>query len=844
VTKVVRSVCRALSAALVPVISASLLVISAGEASAAWSQPSFVRSVGGIGRPGVFAWGLSYNPVTDEVIVGDYLNFRVRRYADGGARFLGDLPARPGEVWATGVDPRNGDIYYSSNWQQSIERFDRFGNHLATVRLSSGWNSWFDVDRNGDLWVVYGSPQSTSYQLQRYRNDGTRLNTWTLPNSFPKAMTIFGVGVTSDDRVYLPDSNNKQIQVYRFNRSSGALTFDRAFGSSVLGGDLRGIAIDEANGWVYTSDAAANLVRKFTLDGTFVMGIGGAGSTPGKFQAPRQLDVDPETGELYVADFGNWRFQRFGPNGGLIGAYPNPAQPAALGHLAHAADAVADPATGDLWVADTYNQRFQRFGPDGALTGAWGYRGGNPEYGQNYPSAIGFDPVNRRVWVGQEEGRVIKIYDDDGGYVATISRGPKTPENAGYTRNVTDIDFFGGKAYIADEQYDKIKVVDANTFVELAEIDVYNGSGWSGAHGLGIDPATGNLYVATYTEDRIKVYSPGGSLLRTFGTSGSGEGQFTSPRDVAIVGGVAYVTDADKSRVQAFSLDGTYLGKWGGIGTGPYKFRNPMGIDVVGSLLYVSDVENGRITVFDTAAPKPAFVFHKPTVTITAPADGQILAVEGPISVEGVAASTQFVGNVEISVQRASDGLWWNGRTASWEVAPTVNLAPWVATSAPATQASYAYVFPGAARGQSYRIEVVARNRQDTVSATKVATVQVSTELPPDTTAPNATLTSPARNATVPRGIVQLLGGATDDRAVGAVAVTIKDVDAGTYLRPNGSWGAIAWLPTVLASPGATASGWSLDVDLPRGNFKVMVRATDAAGNEDATKPNVPFGTS
>ncbi len=95
----------------------------------------------------------------------------------------------------------------------------------------------------------------------------------------------------------------------------------------------------------------------------------------------------------------------------LLGTYPSPAQPAAPGHLAHAADAVVDPATGDLWVADTYNQRFQRFGPDGALTGSWGFRGGTEPYGQNYPSAIGFDPVNRRVWVGQEEGRVIKIYD-------------------------------------------------------------------------------------------------------------------------------------------------------------------------------------------------------------------------------------------------------------------------------------------------------------------------------------------------------------------------------------------------------------------------------------------------
>ena len=269
--------------------------------------------------------------------------------------------------------------------------------------------------------------------------------------------------------------------------------------------------------------------------------------------------------------------------------------------------------------------------------------------------------------------------------MTTISRGPKTPENAGYTRNVTDIDFFGGKAYIADEQYDKIKVVDANTFTELTEIDVYNGSGWSGAHGLRIDPATGNLFVATYTEDRVKVYAPGGSLLYTFGSSGSGNGQFTSPRDVAIVGGVAYVTDADKSRVQAFALDGTYLGKWGGIGTGTYGFPQPDGDRCAREpVVHLRRGERPDHRL-DTATPKPAFVFHKPTVTIASPTDGEVVAVEGPITVRGTAASTQFISNVEVSVQRESDGLWWNGRNASWELARSMNLAPgWLSRRLPA----------------------------------------------------------------------------------------------------------------------------------------------------------------
>jgi DNA-binding beta-propeller fold protein YncE len=824
------------------VLVVSLLITPAlmPSAQAAWVQPSFERSIGGIGRPGAFAWGLSFNPVTREVILGDYLNFKVRRFVDGV--HVGDLPDRPGEVWATGVDRNTGDIYYSSNWDDSIERFDKNGNYLSTLRLSGGWNAWFDVDPAGDLWVVDGSPQSTSYSLMRYRKDGTRLNSWTLPNSFPKKMTIFGVGVANDGTVYLPDSNNRQIQVYKFNAATGSLTFQRTFGNGIVGTDLRGIAIDETNRFVYTSDSSYNNVRKFMFDGTYVGAIGAGGSAPGKFFAPRQLDVDPATGDLYVADYGNWRYQRFSSSGAFIAAYPNPAQPAPAGHLAHAADAVVDPTTGNVWVADTYNQRFQRFAPDGTLTGTWGQRGGSADpYGQNYPSTIGFDPVNHRVWIGQEEGRVIKVYTDQGVYVTTIAKGPKTPENQGYTKNVTDIDFFNGKAYVSDEQYDKIKVIDAATFTELSEIDVYNGSGWSGAHGLAIDPTNGNLFVATYSEDKIKVYAPSGSLLYTFGSSGAGDGQFSSPRDVAIIGDTVYVTDADQSRIQAFTKSGQYLGRWGGLGSEPYEFRNPMGLDALGGRLYVSDVENGRITVFDATTPRPAFVYAKPSVTIADPLDGRTLTVSGPLTIRGAAASAEFIANVEIAIQRRGDGLWWDGRNASWESTSTPNIAPWVSSSAPASNVSYTYVFPGAAYGQTYRLEVTAKNRQGTPSDVAVSTVTISPPLAPDTTAPDAIVTAPAKNAIFPRGSVTMMGTATDDRGVSTVQIAVKDTVTAKWLRADGTFGAFTWLPAVLSSPGATSTAWSAIVSLPAGSYALNVRTIDAASNEDPTKPWIAF---
>ena len=78
---------RRLAGVVVLGLLAALLVQMSPPAASALTanqQPRFERSIGGQGRPGVFAWGVQFNPVTDEILVGDYLNFRVRRYDKDG----------------------------------------------------------------------------------------------------------------------------------------------------------------------------------------------------------------------------------------------------------------------------------------------------------------------------------------------------------------------------------------------------------------------------------------------------------------------------------------------------------------------------------------------------------------------------------------------------------------------------------------------------------------------------------------------------------------------------------------------------------------------------------------
>ena len=104
-------------------------------------QPRFERSIGGQGRPGVFAWGVQYNPVTQEVLVGDYLNFKIRRY-DKQGNALGDFyrPDHLGQPYSIAVDPNDGAIYVAELKDNpitaSIAKYDKFGNFLYDANAS------------------------------------------------------------------------------------------------------------------------------------------------------------------------------------------------------------------------------------------------------------------------------------------------------------------------------------------------------------------------------------------------------------------------------------------------------------------------------------------------------------------------------------------------------------------------------------------------------------------------------------------------------------------------------------------------------------------------------------
>jgi hypothetical protein len=110
-----------------------------------------------------------------------------------------------------------------------------------------------------------------------------------------------------------------------------------------------------------------------------------------------------------------------------------------------------------------------------------------------------------------------------------------------------------------------------------------------------------------------------------------------------------------------------------------------------------------------------------------------------------------------------------------------------------------------------------------------------------DVTPPEGLVDVPTKNEVFSLGEITLSGTATDDQAVAVVQVAIKDRDTGQWWTGSG-WAGFTWLDAAVAAPGSPDTDWSFAWTPPAAaRYALMVRALDAAGNADPTKPWVPF---
>lgn len=166
-----------------------------------------------------------------------------------------------------------------------------------------------------------------------------------------------------------------------------------------------------------------------------------------------------------------------------------------------------------------------------------------------------------------------------------------------------------GNVYVVDSRHHRVEVRDRNGALvrRFGKSGVGDGQ-FREPCGIAIDKQ-GFIYIADtfHTTDpkgglpwgRIEKFSPEGVFTSSWGR-GPAQGDLFGPRDIAVdSAGNVYLSDTGNRRIVKYAANGTFLAKWGKMGKGAGEFDEPFGLAFdKNDLLYVADRLNYRIQVF------------------------------------------------------------------------------------------------------------------------------------------------------------------------------------------------------------------------------------------------------
>jgi DNA-binding beta-propeller fold protein YncE len=553
------------------------------------------------------------------LLVGDYWNYRVHRFGTNGAllQTFSTKGKGPGQNLAPhglAVDPRDGSIYVADQNATEIDRFDAAGNYLYSIRTfifgvtrPNSYVTRMVVDSRGWVYAV------NSHSLPSLDDFAQRVLVFDDQGKFQFAFgengvqdhqfrLLRGIDIGLRGQIYIADAGTGRIKVF-----SPEGSFLRAFGSKgsqpgQFGGDLRGIVVDENDGWVYVVDAAQNQIEKFTLAGRYLTTFGSEGRDLGQFlDGGREITVGPDN-NVYIADFGNNRVNVFRPWGKPLRELPAQPLQAPDGGFNLAKDVAVNDSTGEVYVVDTYNHRIQRFSPTGAFLDTWGYRATNGPDAMNYPRGITVDQSTGDVWMSNTRQGEIKAYTATGDYIREFWWYGFGGDNvAALPRGLWITD--DGRLLVADGSNQRIKISDH--FGNLLQTLPCGLPGFAGAWNLQgcssvIQDDDGNIYATAVSENAIYKWEPDGTFIKKWGSPGNGPGQLDQPYDLDIYNGRLYVSDSKNNRISVFDLDGNFVEAFGAKGSAHGRFAQPRGLDIDDAgYLYVADQLNERVEVFD-----------------------------------------------------------------------------------------------------------------------------------------------------------------------------------------------------------------------------------------------------
>jgi len=252
--------------------------------------------------------------------------------------------------------------------------------------------------------------------------------------------------------------------------------------------------------------------------------------------------------------------------------------------------AIAIDAKGNLYVADFRNYRIQKLDKNGAFLIAWGGQGSEP--GQfNDPCGIAID-ARRNVYVADTFNHRIQIFDGGGKFISQFKGGFFAPHGIAIDRK--------GRIWIADSGNGVIKLFSRDG--TPLKVVGRKGSGegeFESPIGLAVDKEE-RIYVADAGNRRVQILDGEGNYVREFKVDGWRQGVFNEPYLDVDDGGDIYLTDPLGHRALRYSKNGELTGTLKPFDGGNPLLQFPMGIAVEkrGIALFIVDCHNHLIRKF------------------------------------------------------------------------------------------------------------------------------------------------------------------------------------------------------------------------------------------------------
>ncbi len=485
---------------------------------------------------------------------------------------------KEGHIWIS--DTGNNRVQELSAKGEFIRAFGTEGTETGQFKKPAG----IAFNSEGDVWIA----DNGNARIQEFSSTGTYIRqafAWGYPE---------GVAVDSKNRVWITTGN----YVREYSATGGEYLMEIGGTGSENGKFKEPVGLAFSGSDLYVVDRGNSRIQEFQITETegkasakYLAKFGTGGSGQGQFTEPQGIAFDKE-GHVWVADTGDSRIEELTTTGEYLAQTSNVSETCMKNP-----DGVALASSGDVWVADTANDRvselsstgkaLQRFGTEGSLASQF-----------KEPRGIATDSSGN-VWVADTGNNRVQEFGSKGEYLRTVG---STGKENGQLEKPTGVAISSeGDLWVADSGNERLEEF-SSTGTYLAQVTGYK------PEDIAAD-AKGNVWFTTKT-NYVWDYSP--STKKTVGSFG-GSAEFKHAAGLTVSGENVYVTDRGNNRVKVFkytekegALADEYLTSFGTGGTGNGQFDEPaaVALDKEGHV-WVADAGNNRVQEFTQTSTGP-----------------------------------------------------------------------------------------------------------------------------------------------------------------------------------------------------------------------------------------------